>query len=696
MSIEFKKLNITFIEDNILKKTFELSNDDTNSIYIVTYDINSTDLQPYYMDNTKLQFPIPIEFQYKKIYYDFEVLTKLYSVGEKHSINISSRSDVEQVKEKITRIYQHYNDISHIKLKKLTELTEELKKKIPENSSKEGTNVEIIINYYADWEGGSRGKGPNRSTIINIINNYDSELSDIERDKIIKIIYNSKETKNNYDVFKEPTINQTHILEQIYNPILENDKSSDLKYGRIIKYNSNTERVIKEYLQYVSDVNTFKDIKNEYDAILYYNIYNIYKYFYLHGSSVLVYKDRLYTIQNIEPVKFDNNFKITSNSIEISFKLNLKQEISTIPSISIRYILIDNDNENEVINIRLEYYNRKKQLSLLNNTNFNKNLKMSDKFFIDETASASAYSETNFISINKNINKNLEPIEFFVDKYNFLLFHNNLDTKKRSEYNKILFSKKQKQKNLLKPPYNYDPEKNKLSYTHSNTKDQNKFIEIFIKNFLLKKSNILYIDNTIYEIIKTEFILADKSVGYNENKNYIQTNSSRTDDKIMKIKSNKFNNKLLDQLTESPEEDDTLSELKRKLRFLIGEEYIVPIIIYVEKINENDTTSNKLKRKALRAIGIKSYKNKCYNRLRYLDFNLNSFYNFIGVNNNLLYNNFNSINNINSINPAKKENSISTGGFKRLIKFIKNKNKNTNTKKYKNYKKNITYKKNKL
>ena len=212
------------------------------------------------------------------------------------------------------------------------------------------------------------------------------------------------------------------------------------------------------------------------------------------------------------------------------------------------------------------------------------------------------------------------------------------------------------------------------------------------------KSNILYINDTIYEIIKTEFILADKSVGYNENKNYIQTNISETSNKIMKIKSNKFNNKLLDQLTEIPEDDDTLSELKRKLRFLIGEEYIVPIIIYVEKITENETTSNKLKRKALRAIGIKSYKNKCYNRLRYLDFNLNSFYNFIGVNNNLLYNNFNSINNINSINPAKKDNSISTGGFKRLIKFIKNKNKNknTNTKKYKNYKKNITYKKNKL
>jgi hypothetical protein len=109
---------------------------------------------------------------------DSEVLTKLYSVGEKHSINISSRSDVEQVKEKITRIYQHYNDISHIQLEKLNVLTDELKNKIqdelknkiPENSSKERI-VENIINYYADWEGGSKGKGPNRSTIINIINN---------------------------------------------------------------------------------------------------------------------------------------------------------------------------------------------------------------------------------------------------------------------------------------------------------------------------------------------------------------------------------------------------------------------------------------------------------------------------------------------------------------------------------------------
>jgi hypothetical protein len=501
MSLICKKLNISFIQDKISDKLIELTGeyDKNDSIYIITYDINSTNLNEYIINVNDLKFPIPMDFQYKKIYYDFDVLTKLYSL-DKNTISIKDDTRVSIIKDKLNRILEKYQQIYEIDPKQIIILINRLLKLVPETYKKNNENFKtdinedimkdptdskIIINlikyYYQDiWAGGSGAGAPDKQIITYYVNDFNENVA-ANRNQIIKIIFNETYKKNNYDIFKYPDKygNEDYILQNIYYPIIENNsKSTDTRYERNIIYNSNTDNIIKEYLQYVSDEKSFKDINDEYNAILYYNIYNIYKYFYLHSYSVLVYKDRIYTIQNIEPIKL-NNFKITTDTIEISFKLNIKQEIRYIPSISIRYILIDNAEQD--INIKYDYYHKKKQLSLLNIKNFNKKMEMPDKFFIDMNVDASVYSASNFASINQNINKNLEPIEFFTNKYNFLLFHNNSTLKRRRQYIKKLFLNKKKRKESLQPPYQ-EVYSDNLTYENIE-KDDPKKIQNFIEKF---------------------------------------------------------------------------------------------------------------------------------------------------------------------------------------------------------------------
>lgn len=616
-----------------------------NKVYI--YTINN-DAQEDYSNKddiiktiTKKNIIFPLsKSSYRDIYFNKDILNKINSSKLLKNFNqVESDKNLSTERLDSVKLYIDKN-------------LEKLKPKLNENQ------IEDISKVLNDEENKTIAQIKAKlNTIFNIVKLDQKYLRDLN-----KHIFNTEQQEyfNMFLKTRDEKNKDNEFNDNIFFPISENKNIERYSNSTVKNYNddSTLQNIISKNLEFVCDNPKSNKDNDKYNAVLYYNIFSILNQYYITSDSIFLYKKRIFTVKNIESIKYNNNFSVNNdNTITISLKINLKNEIPKEPSLQIKYKLIDLDEpEEEKIKVLSQHYS-----TYLKPENFNKDFKKYNTIFIDTSEKYSNhYTDSLFKNIITKANLDIDdPIEFFFNKDYFLIYNNNTTKQKQNEYNKKIKLNEKFKIQRLKEPYKIIPDSNlgksltEIQYeskgnignvNEPSDKDQfrdwynshNIFntIRDIITKFILKPNRVIYIDDKIYQV---ETLYPNiKSIQY-QNSTNIQNYETDQKKEILEIAKT---NKLIILELKNTNNNFILTNHK-ELKPFIGNTYLALIIIEATKIDKDDIgVKGQTKRTVKRLLGIEKTKKSCINRLNFLDFNFDPIYGFLNIPKKYLVNNF--------------------------------------------------------
>ena len=692
-----------------------------NKVYIYTFNsdtqydnnTNKNDIITT-ITNQKIIFPVS-KTNYRDIYFNKDILNKINASKLLKNFN-QVESDKKLVVERLDATKYYLNDY--------------IKKNLSEDFYQNYQSIKTKINIKnktveTEQTDDSKSIAVLKSLLnelFNLVKTNDTLLKDLNNH-----IFNTQ-PQEYFNMFLKTTNEQENVekiirnkfIENIFVPIFENKNIERYSNSTVRNYNddSTLQNIISKNLEFVCDNPKSNKDNDKYNAVLYYNIFNILNLYYITSDSIFLYKKRIFTVKNIESIKYNNNnFSLNNdNTITISLKINFKNEIPKEPSLQIKYKLIDLDESEEEKNkILAQHFSYE-----LKPENFNKDFKKYNTIYIDTSEKYNNhYTDSLFKNITKKANLNIDdPIEFFFNKDYFLIYNNNTTKQKQNEYNKKMKLNEKFKIQRLQNPYKIIPDSNieklltEIQYESNNIpipsiQEQNKdkhedeeekyinlnsykdwynnndifnTIRDIITKFILKPNRVIYIDDKIYQV---ETIFPNiKSIQYQNGAN-IQNYQKEA---IVEIAQT---NKIVILELKDKNKNFILTNHKELIP-LIGNIYLALIIIEATKIDKDDIdVKGQTKRTFKRLLGIEKTKKSCTNRLNFLDFNFDPIYGFLNIPKKYLVRNFtrkkNKTTNNDYYNKDKENNIIrddTNGGKKNTKKYKK-----TRTRKFKKLKK---------
>lgn len=625
-----------------------------NKVCIYTFNSDTQDDNYSEEDNIKtiknreIMFPVS-KSSYRDIYFNKDILNKINASKLLKNFNqVESDQNLSKVRLESVRsyIYKYINKLNE-------KQKEDYNKILNDTPNKTIAQIKAELN-----------------TIYNIVKLDQQYLRDLNNH-----IFNT-EPKEYFNMFLETRDEKkkdNEFIENIFVPISENKNIERYSNSTVRNYNDDKtlQNIISKNLEFVCDNPKSNKDNDKYNAVLYYNIFNILNQYYITSDSIFLYKKRIFTVKNIESIKYNNNFSVNNdNTITISLKINLKNEIPKEPSLQIKYKLIDLDeSEEEKTKILSQRYS-----SDLKPENFNKDFKKYNTIFIDTSEKYNNhYTDSLFKNITKKANLDIEdPIEFFFNKDYFLIYNNNTTKQKQNEYNKKIKLNEKFKIQRLKDPYKIIPDNKTLAnlteiryesngnigkvneiptvQQEDQQGDQEKYKKLFkdwynnhnifntirdiITKFILKPNRVIYIGDKIYQV---ETLYPNiKSIEF-QNSTNIQNYKKKQKEAILEIVKT---NKLVILELKDTNNNFILTNCK-ELKPLVGKTYLTLIIIEATKIDKDDIgVKGQTKRTVKRLLGLEKTKKSCINRLNFLDFNFDPLYGFLNIPKKYLVNNF--------------------------------------------------------
>ena len=263
-----------------------------NKVYIYTFNSDTQDDSNKHdiiktITNKEIIFPVS-KSSYRDIYFNKDILNKINASKLLKNFN-QVESDRNLSAERFESVKLYINDN-----------LEKLKEKLKENQ------IQDISKVLNDEENKTIAQIKAKlNTIFNIVKLDQKYLRDLN-----KHIFNT-EQQEYFNMFLETEDNKNkdnEFNDNIFLPISENKNIERYSNSTVKNYNddSTLQNIISKNLEFVCDNPKSNKDNDKYNAVLYYNIFSILNQYYITSDSIFLYKKRIFTVKNIESIKYNN------------------------------------------------------------------------------------------------------------------------------------------------------------------------------------------------------------------------------------------------------------------------------------------------------------------------------------------------------------------------------------------------------